>query len=71
MQRNAEDGGRRRFILVQLPENVPEGTPARALGLTTIPEITRERLRRTGASYSSVLGAAAGFRAMRVVSSKR
>jgi adenine-specific DNA-methyltransferase len=71
MLRNAEDGGRRRFILAQLRENVPEGAPARALGLSTLPEITRERLRRAGATFAPALGAAAGFRAMRVVPSAK
>jgi adenine-specific DNA-methyltransferase len=71
MARNAEDGGRRRFILAQLRESVPEGTPARALGLITLPEITRERLRRAGAALEPSIGAAAGFRAMRVVPKSR
>jgi len=66
MMRNAEDGGRRRFILAQVHENVPEGTPARALGLETIPAITRERLRRAGARFTPAIGPLAGFRAMRV-----
>ena len=51
---NAEDGGRRRFILVQAPAPVPEGAPARALGLPTIPDILRERLRRAGADFRSL-----------------
>jgi len=44
MKLNAEDGGNRRYILVQLPEPVDNGGPYR-----TISEITRERLRRAGA----------------------
>lgn len=43
MKLNAEDGGNRRYILVQLPEPVDNGGPFR-----TISEITRERLRRAG-----------------------
>jgi adenine-specific DNA-methyltransferase len=46
MQQNAEDGGRRRYILVQLPEPTPEGSEARRQGFRTIADITRERLRR-------------------------
>ncbi len=67
MLRNAEDGGRRRFVLVQAPEEVPAGAAARALGLRTIPEILRERLRRAGEALAPVLGGGAGFRAMRHV----
>jgi adenine-specific DNA-methyltransferase len=52
--RNAEDGGHRRFLLVQAPEAVPPGAPARALGLHTIPDILRERLRRAGADFRSL-----------------
>ena len=43
---NREDGGNRRCIVVQLPEPTPEGSPAHELGLTTIAEIGKERLRR-------------------------
>jgi adenine-specific DNA-methyltransferase len=67
MLRNAEDGGTRRFVLVQAPEAVPAGAAAHALGLATIPEILRERLRRAGAPLEARLGPAAGFRAMRHV----
>jgi adenine-specific DNA-methyltransferase len=64
MNANAEDGGRRRFVLVQKTEAVPEGAPARALGLSTIPEILRERLRRAGAEVAAVLGPRAEFQAL-------
>jgi adenine-specific DNA-methyltransferase len=67
MRANAEDGGRRRFVLVQSPEEVPAGAPAHGLGLRSIPEILRERLRRAGDELAPVLGAAAGFRALRYV----
>ncbi len=56
LQANAEDGGRRRFVLVQKEEAVPEGASARALGLRTIPEILRERLRRAGAELGMPAG---------------
>jgi adenine-specific DNA-methyltransferase len=71
MQANAEDGGRRRFVLVQKTEAVPEGAPARELGLWTIPEILRERLRLAGAELATVLGARAEFRALRHVHPSR
>lgn len=48
MQLNAEDGGRRKYICVQLPEETPEGSEARKAGYTTIPEIALERIRRAG-----------------------
>lgn len=48
MQLNAEDGGNRKWIMVQLPEVTPEGSEARKAGYTTIPEIARERIRRAG-----------------------
>lgn len=48
MQLNAEDGGNRRYICVQLPEETPEDSEARKAGYTTIPEIAKERIRRAG-----------------------
>lgn len=49
MQLNAEDGGKRRFIMVQLPEPTPEGSEARKAGYETISQIGMERIRRAGA----------------------
>lgn len=46
---NAEDGGNRRCISVQLPEPTDEKSEARQAGYETISEITRERIRRAGA----------------------
>ena len=48
MQLNAEDGGKRKYICVQLPEETPEGSEARKSGYATIPEIAKERIRRAG-----------------------
>lgn len=48
MQLNAEDGGKRKFIMVQLPEETPEDSEARKAGYKTIPEIAKERIRRAG-----------------------
>ena len=48
MQLNAEDGGNRKFIIVQLPEETPEDSEARKAGYNTIPEIAKERIRRAG-----------------------
>lgn len=49
MQLNAEDGGKRKFIMVQLPEVCAEGTEAAKAGYSTICEIGKERIRRSGA----------------------
>jgi adenine-specific DNA-methyltransferase len=48
MEQNAEDGGDRQFILVQIPEDVGDGTEAQKLGFRNIADITKERLRRSG-----------------------
>jgi len=48
MQLNAEDGGNRKYICVQLPEPTPEDSEARKSGYNTIPEIAKERIRRAG-----------------------
>ena len=48
MQLNAEDGGKRKFIMVQLPEVCAEGTEAAKAGYKNICEIGKERIRRAG-----------------------
>ncbi|WP_298641590.1 site-specific DNA-methyltransferase, partial [uncultured Cardiobacterium sp.] len=48
MQLNAEDGGSRRFICVQLPEETDEKSEARKAGFANIAEIAKERIRRAG-----------------------
>jgi adenine-specific DNA-methyltransferase len=49
LKQNAEDGGNRRFILVQLPEQIdPPKTLDDGTTLSTIADITRERVRRAG-----------------------
>ncbi len=49
MQLNAEDGGNRQFIMVQLPELCPESSEAFKAGYKNICEIGKERIRRAGA----------------------
>ena len=49
MQLNAEDGGNRRFIMVQLPEATDEKSEAFKAGYPTIAEISKERIRRAAA----------------------
>ena len=48
MKLNAQDGGTRKFIMVQLPEKINEKSEAYKLGYTNICEIAKERIRRAG-----------------------
>ena len=48
MQLNAEDGGRRKFVMIQLPEECADGMPAKKAGYSTICELALERIRRAG-----------------------
>lgn len=48
MQLNAEDGGNRKFIMVQLPEQTDEKSEAYKAGYKNICEIGKERIRRAG-----------------------
>ena len=48
MQLNAEDGGNRKFIMVQLPEETTEDSEAYNAGYKNICEIGKERIRRAG-----------------------
>jgi adenine-specific DNA-methyltransferase len=48
MQLNAEDGGNRKFIMVQLPEKTDENSEAHKAGYKTIADIGKERIRRAG-----------------------
>ena len=48
MQLNAEDGGHRKFIMVQLPEKCDEKSEAYKAGYKNICEIGKERIRRAG-----------------------
>lgn len=48
MQLNAEDGGKRKFIMVQVPETCAPSTVASKQGYKTICEIGKERIRRAG-----------------------
>lgn len=71
MQLNAEDGGNRKFIMVQIPEETPEDSEARKAGYKTIPEVAKERIRRAGKKIKeeSPLTTAdldTGFRAFRL-----
>ncbi len=71
MQLNAEDGGNRKFIMVQLPEVTDEKSEACKAGYKTICEIGEERIRRAGKKIKEETGADIdyGFRVFRVDSS--
>lgn len=69
MQLNAEDGGKRKYICVQLPEQTPEESEARKAGYSTICEIGKERIRRAGKKIKEESEASdldTGFRVLRV-----
>lgn len=52
MAQNAEDGGNRRFICVQLPEPTDPESEAHKAGFKTIADITKERIRRAAAKLN-------------------
>ena len=74
MQLNSEDGGNRKFILVQLPEETPDDSEAHKAGYKNICEIGKERIRRAGKKIKeenplSTQDLDTGFRVFRVDSS--
>ena len=71
MQLNAEDGGHRRYIMVQLPETTEEDSEAHKAGYPTICDIGEERIRRAGKKIKEETGADIdyGFRCFKVDSS--
>lgn len=71
MQLNAEDGGNRKYICVQLPEKTKETGDAYKVGYHTLCEIGKERIRRAGRKIKEEAGEAAqdldtGFRVFKV-----
>ncbi len=74
MQLNAEDGGNREFIMVQLPEKCDENSEAFKAGYKNICEIGKERIRRAGKKIKEENGLTAqnldiGFRVLKLDSS--
>ena len=74
MKLNAEDGGHRKFIMVQLPEVTDEKSEARKAGYKNICEIGKERIRRAGRKVKEEAGIMAqdldiGFRVLKLDSS--
>ena len=72
MKLNAEDGGHRKFIMVQLPEKTDEKSEAYKAGYKNICEIGKERIRRAGKKIKKDAGLTApadldiGFRCLRL-----
>ena len=48
MQLNAEDGGKRKFMMIQIPQEYEEGSDAYNSGFSNICELGKERIRRAG-----------------------
>ena len=76
MAMNGEDGGKRRHIMVQLPEQCEEGTEACRAGYRVIPDIGRERIRRAGKKIKqdntdkpNIANLDIGFRVLKIDSS--
>lgn len=71
MELNAEDGGNRKYIMVQLPEPTDEKSEAYKAGYKTIADIGKERIRRAGKKIKEETGADIdyGFRVFKVDSS--
>ncbi len=67
MQLNAEDGGSRRFIMVQIPEPTTEGSEALKAGYMNISDIGKERIRRVGRQMrNESIGIDIGFRLLKI-----
>jgi adenine-specific DNA-methyltransferase len=71
MKLNAEDGGNRKFIMVQLPEPTDEKSEAYKAGYMNICEIGKERIRRAGEKIKEEIGLAAqhldvGFKVLKL-----
>ena len=71
MQLNAEDGGKRKFIMVQIPEETDKKSEAYKAGYKNICEIGKERIRRAGAKIKEELAIDennldAGFRVLKL-----
>ncbi|MFZ4502969.1 MAG: site-specific DNA-methyltransferase, partial [Methylovulum sp.] len=74
MQLNAEDGGKRKFIMVQIPEACDEKSEAFKAGYKTIADIGKERIRRAGQKIKTDNALTAtdldiGFRVLKIDSS--
>lgn len=66
MKANSTDGGNRKFIMVQLPEDIEEKSEAYKNGFKTICDIGKERIRRVTNKYENLMNAGRGFRVFRL-----
>lgn len=71
MLANAEDGGRRRFVMVQLDEKPAQNSAAAKAGYESIASLSRERIRRAGSAIRDNAGLASagldvGFRSLKI-----
>ena len=69
MEKNADDGSHRKYIMVQLPESIENGSAAYKAGYTSICDIGRERIRRAGEALKKKYPTAdidIGFRALKL-----
>jgi adenine-specific DNA-methyltransferase len=66
MKLNAEDGGNRRFIMVQVPEPCNVNSEAFKAGYKTIAEISKERIRRAGKQINEGKRQNVGFRVLKI-----
>ena len=69
IKKNSQDGGSRRFIMVQLPETCTEDSEAFKAGYQTIADISKERIRRAGKKISADLvngSVDTGFRVLKI-----
>ena len=74
MRQNLSDGGKRNYIMIQLPEKCEEGSESARAGYNNLCEIGKERIRRAGKKIREEAGEAAalqdfGFRCLRLDSS--
>ncbi|MDP2619670.1 MAG: site-specific DNA-methyltransferase [Hyphomicrobiales bacterium] len=71
-QQNLADSGKRRFFVVQLPEPLPDDSPATQLGFKTLSQVAIDRLRRAGKKMreeSPMFEGDLGFRVFKLASS--
>lgn len=68
MELNKEDGGTRKFILVQVEETIDASQPAKKAGFDTIPDLAKERLKLSGFQTTGDLTSSndIGFRVLKV-----
>ncbi len=69
MEQNAADDGRRRYILVQLPETIPSESPAGRAGFSDIASLAKERIRRVSKvikGQNPLFAIDAGFRVLKI-----